>query len=241
MGNHPNIVMTSDKGDYDFETFESMSSLVKNNLLTDPKFTDVSIDYNLTPEKFNFDYLSDSPAKNHGITTDAPSTDLRSNPRDEKPDAGCYEYEYLPQNLTILTSAILPEATQNQSFSQTLKASGGNPPYTWQLTSGTLPNGLNLNSSTGIISGTPTQTGTFTFAIQVKDSNNNTSTKEFTLTVNPAQLPGDLNQDNKVNSQDFQILIQKFKESQNIENEDLNSDGIVDVKDIGILMHYWKE
>ena len=54
-------------------------------------------------------------------------------------------------------------------------------------------------------------------------------------------LKGDLNQDNKVNSLDFQILIQKFKETQNIEIEDLNSDGIVDVKDIGILMHYWKE
>jgi len=39
--------------------------------------------------------------------------------------------------------------------------------------------------------------------------------------------------------QDFQILIQKFKETQNIEIEDLNSDGIVDIKDIGILMHYW--
>jgi len=52
---------------------------------------------------------------------------------------------------------------------------------------------------------------------------------------------GDLNQDNKVNSLDFQILIQKFKETQNIEIEDLNSDGIVDIKDIGILMHYWNE
>ena len=125
-----------------------------------------------------------------------------------------------------------------QFFSQTLQAIGGNPPYTWTATD-SLPNGLSLDSSTGIISGTPTQAGTFTFTIQVKDSNNNTSTKEFTLTINPAQLIGDLNQDNKVNSQDFQILIQKFKETQNIEIEDLNSDGIVDVKDIGILMHYW--
>jgi len=66
----------------------------------------------------------------------------------------------------------------------------------------------------------------------------------FTVTqqeFQPTQLTGDLNQDNKVNSQDFQILIQKFKETQNIEIEDLNSDGIVDIKDIGILMHYWNE
>jgi len=54
-------------------------------------------------------------------------------------------------------------------------------------------------------------------------------------------LVGDLNYDNKVNSQDFQILIQKFRQTQDIGKEDLNSDGIVDAKDIGIMMHYWKE
>ena len=76
------------------------------------------------------------------------------------------------------------------------------------------------------------QNGTF---ISSSDCGNLCCTGEC---VSPS-VPGDLNQDNKVNSLDFQILIQKFKETQNIEIEDLNSDGIVDVKDIGILMHYW--
>ena len=76
------------------------------------------------------------------------------------------------------------------------------------------------------------QNGTF---ISSSDCGNLCCTGEC---VSPSIL-GDLNQDNKVNSLDFQILIQKFKETQNIEIEDLNSDGIVDVKDIGILMHYW--
>jgi len=76
------------------------------------------------------------------------------------------------------------------------------------------------------------QNGTF---ISSSDCGNLCCTGEC---VSPS-IPGDLNQDNKVNSLDFQILIQKFKETQNIETEDLNSDGIVDVKDIGILMHYW--
>jgi len=78
------------------------------------------------------------------------------------------------------------------------------------------------------------QNGTF---ISSSDCGNLCCTGEC---VSPSIL-GDLNQDNKVNSLDFQILIQKFKETQNIEIEDLNSDGIVDVKDIGILMHYWSE
>ena len=76
------------------------------------------------------------------------------------------------------------------------------------------------------------QNGTF---ISSSDCGNLCCTGEC---VSPS-IPGDLNQDNKVNSSDFQILIQKFKETQNIETEDLNSDGIVDIKDIGILMHYW--
>ncbi|MCD6283848.1 hypothetical protein J7J12_01170, partial [bacterium] len=76
------------------------------------------------------------------------------------------------------------------------------------------------------------QNGTF---ISSSDCGNLCCTGEC---ISPSIL-GDLNQDNKVNSLDFQILIQKFKETQNIEIEDLNSDGIVDVKDIGILMHYW--
>ena len=149
------------------------------------------------------------------------------------------EWQLQQGELRIITTS-LPDATKGQYYSYPISTAGGNPPYTFSLISGSLPNGISL-SSNGTLSGTPTQTGTFTFTIQVKDSNNNTSTKEFTLTINPAQLTGDLNQDNKVNSLDFQILIQKFKETQNIETEDLNSDGIVDVKDIGILMHYWKE
>jgi len=149
-------------------------------------------------------------------------------------------WAYGAKPLSITTYTPLPSGKLNQQYSQIIQADGGKAPYTWQFTSGNLPNGLILKSD-GEISGTPTQIGTFTFTIQVKDSNNNTSTKQFSLTINPAQLIGDLNHDSKVNSQDFQILIQKFKQTEDIENEDLNSDGIVDVKDIGILMHYWKE
>jgi hypothetical protein len=43
-------------------------------------------------------------------------------------------------------------------------------PYTWTITSGTLPAGLTLNSGTGVISGTPTATGTSDFTITVADS-----------------------------------------------------------------------
>src|SRR5262249_31727338 len=57
--------------------------------------------------------------------------------------------------LTITTTA-LPAAAVNQAYSATLAASGGTPPYTWALASGTLPAGLTLTPSTGAITGTAT-------------------------------------------------------------------------------------
>ena len=55
----------------------------------------------------------------------------------------------LPATLTI-TTASLPNGTQGVAYSQTLAATGGTGAYTWQLTSGTLPNGITLNASSGL-------------------------------------------------------------------------------------------
>lgn len=74
-----------------------------------------------------------------------------------------------PLALQILTTSV-PVASVGLSYSATVSASGGVKPYSFSLTSGSLPAGLTLNSSTGVISGTPTQTGIAVFAIQVTDS-----------------------------------------------------------------------
>ena len=56
----------------------------------------------------------------------------------------------------MITTGSLPNGQVNVPYNATLAASGGTTPYTWSLTSGTLPAGLTLNASTGTISGTPT-------------------------------------------------------------------------------------
>jgi len=71
--------------------------------------------------------------------------------------------------LTITTTT-LPFGILNTAYSALVEASGGFPPYAWSLSSGDLPPGLDLDSSTGVISGTPTSTGTYSFTIGVEDS-----------------------------------------------------------------------
>jgi hypothetical protein len=55
-------------------------------------------------------------------------------------------------------------------YNSTVAATGGIPPYTYAIIGGSLPTGLQLNSSTGAITGTPTVLGNFTFTVQVTDS-----------------------------------------------------------------------
>lgn len=73
----------------------------------------------------------------------------------------------------VITNASLPAANLGVAYSATLAATGGQSPYTFAVTTGSLPTGLTLNSATGAISGTPTAAGTFNFTITVTDSATN--------------------------------------------------------------------
>ena len=88
-----------------------------------------------------------------------------------------------------ITTTSLPNATTGTAYSATLQASGGTTPYNWTLSAGTLPAGLTLAASTGVISGTPTTAGTASFTVQVTDSASNTATKALSIAVAAAQPP----------------------------------------------------
>ena len=87
-----------------------------------------------------------------------------------------------------ITTESLPNGTVGQYYSQTLLADGGGN-ITWGLADGSLlPDGLMLNASTGVITGTPTAAGNFTFTVIAKNSAGEAS-KEYTLTIEPATVP----------------------------------------------------
>ena len=70
----------------------------------------------------------------------------------------------------VITTDALPLAVVGATYSVQLAATGGVLPYTWSLGSGTvLPAGLTLEAS-GLITGTPTESGNFAPIIQVVDS-----------------------------------------------------------------------
>ena len=79
----------------------------------------------------------------------------------------------------------LPNGAVGVSYNATLTADGGATPYTWSIDRGTLPAGLSLNSSTGIISGMPTGSGNSTFTVKVSDNSTPVKrhTKHYTITV----------------------------------------------------------
>jgi len=84
----------------------------------------------------------------------------------------------------------LPPGTVGQGYSYPLYPSNGTGPFTWSLSSGSVPPGLNVNPS-GSVGGTPTTVGTYPFTVQVTDSSTppQTATAQFSIQIgDPLQI-----------------------------------------------------
>lgn len=102
------------------------------------------------------------------------------------------------QSITVkvlaITTTALPNGKANNAYSMTLAAIGGNPPFLWKLITGSLPKGIKLNKSTGLISGKTKEIGTITFTVEALDAKikvkhhsptQNTATAQLSITIAP--------------------------------------------------------
>jgi hypothetical protein len=83
----------------------------------------------------------------------------------------------------VITTASLPNGQVGVPYATQLVVSGGLGPFSWVVSSGSLPPGFSLNQASGIISGTPTSPSAPTFTVQVSDLNGNGDTATLTLNV----------------------------------------------------------
>ncbi|PSL48434.1 Ig-like protein group 4 [Salsuginibacillus halophilus] len=81
-------------------------------------------------------------------------------------------------------SIMAPESTnilEGQAVTMALGANHGNPPYTYNVSSGSLPRGLELDENSGTISGTPTRDEERTFELSVTDRLGDTAFQELSI------------------------------------------------------------
>lgn len=127
--------------------------------------------------------ISGTPKTTGSFSFTATATDVLLN-------SGSRSYTIAIHAPPSITTASMSDGTAGVSYSQTLSASDGTPPYRWSVSAGNPPAGLTMNASTGIFAGTPGAAGTFTFTVQAADSAGATATKSFSVTISqPAANP----------------------------------------------------
>jgi putative Ig domain-containing protein len=104
---------------------------------------------------------------------------------DNKASQRQFEIDINPGLTIVQRQSNLTAGQLNTPYNLQLSANGaGSSPLTWSVvaSSGALPPGITLNSSTGLLSGTPTTNGDYRFQVQVTDGTR-TDKQTYTLSV----------------------------------------------------------
>jgi len=154
---------------------------------TSPNF----IDFN----NQDFHLLSNSSAVNAGTTLNAqvlPAHDIarqyvkhsQSETRNQNGaiDIGAFEFGNTGAPVQITTTS-LPNGLRGRFYNQTLQASGGTGNFTWTVSSGNLPPGIWLDSTSGKLRGKAVLKGIWNFTITAQDGQNQTATQNLVVNV----------------------------------------------------------
>jgi Putative Ig domain len=137
-------------------------------------------------------------ANGAALTTDQRGSGFpRISPTGGTVDRGAFEVTAVPPPppppTLVLSTCPSATAQVGTAYSSGLVATGGTPPNTFSISAGSLPGGLTINATSGVISGTPTAAGTFAFTAQVMDAATPTaqsSTKACSITVTGVVVVG---------------------------------------------------
>jgi len=84
---------------------------------------------------------------------------------------------------TLSIKASLPTATEGSTYSGSVSASGGTSPYSFAVFWGQMPQGVNLDHASGVVTGTPNASGNYSFGVFVSDVSGNSKEKSLQITV----------------------------------------------------------
>ncbi len=132
---------------------------------------------------------------------------------------------------------------QSSAYADSVIVRGGTKPYNFQVVAGTLPAGLTLNAVSGIISGTPTDSGTAIISVQVSGLTGGSDTKQITFRIVPQEyLAGDADGNDIITISDAVFLIGYIFSGGPAPNPllagDADCNGIITVADAVYLINY---
>jgi hypothetical protein len=89
--------------------------------------------------------------------------------------------------ITVIKAVRIAEKAKTgrlgRDYRASFKTKGGQGPFSWSITFGALPPGLNFNTTTGAITGIPTQAGEFPLTVQVTDALGGVDVENLTLRI----------------------------------------------------------
>lgn len=103
---------------------------------------------------------------------------------------GTYRIQVI-EAVRVVSDSVRVPGRLNTVYTDTLRAVGGDGKYSWSLVDGSLPPGVDLTSSTGVLAGAPAQVGTYRFSARA-NSMSMSATASFVMTVvGPLRLLAD--------------------------------------------------
>ncbi len=146
----------------------------------------------------------------------------------------------------VIKPTSCPEGVYYHPYEVVMVAAGGLPPYTWEIVEGALPQGLILETASGVIYGWPSTKGTFDARITASDTDIPPQTDTVDISITITCISGDANRDGNINIGDAVFLVNYvFNEGpapDPLKAGDCNCDLAVNVADaVFLLTHIFHE